>query len=360
MSFQKPLQDPPTPNKITLDITADKSIELDVLSIPLSKLKLDPNNVRFKHIDDPMSDEQIEELIWREPSTKSTLREIKFSQGLSELPYVKKISDSEYLVIEGNRRLVCLRHLNNEISSRKEKNIPIEKIDPQQCYVFPENTDDATLAIFLARIHVSGKKDWPSMNKGIHVNDLINKYGYDWDQVIQATSIGRNTISQMLKAYETTKQYQKKYPDDENWLHRYSHFFELIKRRNLKDWIDNPKHLEKFMHWVNNGQIPMAIQVRKLDKIILENKDAYNAIQNGASVLEAEEIIKNSIKRKKSSDSLSENVDTKLEDIQYFMKNFPRGKMDEISKDEEKLKNMEAAHKEFGRLIKDIKNFGVR
>ncbi len=357
MSFQKPLQDPPIPDKIKLKITEDKSIELDILSIPLSKLKLDPNNVRFKHIDDPMIDEQIEEFIWRETDTKSTLREIKFSQGLSELPYVKKISDSEYLVIEGNRRLVCLRRLHDEISSRKEKNIPIEKIDPQQCYVFPENTDDATLAIFLARIHVSGKKDWPSMNKGIHVNDLINKYGYDWDQVIQATSIGRNTISQMLKAYETTKQYQKKYPDDESWLHRYSHFLELYKRRNLKDWIDNPKYLEKFMQWVNNGQIPMAIQVRKLDKIILE-KDAYNAIQNGASVLEAEQIVKNSIKRKNLSDSTSENIDSRLEDFQDFMKNFPRGKMTEISKDEEKLKNMETAHKEFGRLIKEIKTFG--
>ena len=357
MSFQKPLQDPPIPDKIKLKITEDKSIELDILSIPLSKLKLDPNNVRFKHIDDPMIDEQIEEFIWRETDTKSTLREIKFSQGLSELPYVKKISDSEYLVIEGNRRLVCLRRLHDEISSRKEKNIQIEKIDPQQCYVFPENTDDATLAIFLARIHVSGKKDWPSMNKGIHVNDLINKYGYDWDQVIQATSIGRNTISQMLKAYETTKQYQKKYPDDESWLHRYSHFLELYKRRNLKDWIDNPKYLEKFMQWVNNGQIPMAIQVRKLDKIILE-KDAYNAIQNGASVLEAEQIVKNSIKRKNLSDSTSENIDSRLEDFQDFMKNFPRGKMTEISKDEEKLKNMETAHKEFGRLIKEIKTFG--
>lgn len=357
MSFQKPLQDPPIPDKIKLKITEDKSIELDILSIPLSKLKLDPNNVRFKHIDDPMIDEQIEEFIWRETDTKSTLREIKFSQGLSELPYVKKISDSEYLVIEGNRRLVCLRRLHDEISSRKEKNIPIEKIDPQQCYVFPENTDDATLAIFLARIHVSGKKDWPSMNKGIHVNDLINKYGYDWDQVIQATSIGRNTISQMLKAYETTKQYQKKYPDDESWLHRYSHFLELYKRRNLKDWIDNPKYLEKFMQWVNNGQIPMAIQVRKLDKIILE-KDAYNAIQNGASVLEAEQIVKNSIKRKNLSDSTSGNIDSRLEDFQDFMKNFPRGKMTEISKDEEKLKNMETAHKEFGRLIKEIKTFG--
>lgn len=358
MSYQKPLQDPTIPDKIKLEITENKSIELDILSIPLSKLKLDPNNVRFKHIDDPMSDKQIEEYIWGEPDTKGTLREIKFSQGLSELPYVKKISDSEYLVIEGNRRLVCLRHLYDEISSRKEKNIPLEKIDPQQCYVLPENTDDATIAIFLARIHVSGKKDWPSMNKGIHISDLINKFGYEWDDVKQATGIGRNTISQMLKAYDTTKQYQNKYPNDESWLHRYSHFLELYKRRTLKDWVDDPKHLEKFMHWVNNGQIPMAIQVRKLDKIILEDKDAYNAIQNGASVLEAEQIVKNSQKRKKTADLFSENIDAKLDDFQDFMKNFPRGKMSEISKDEEKIKNMEVAHREFGRFIKEIKTFG--
>jgi len=357
MSYQKPIQEPPTPNKTQLNITEDKVIELDILPIPLSKLKLDPNNTRFKHIEDSMTDKQIEEYIWKQSDTRSTYREIKFSQGLSEKPYVKKISDSEYLVIEGNRRVVCLRHLSDDISSKKVTNIPIEKIDPQQCYVFPDDIDDATIALWLARIHVSEKKDWPAMNKGIHVCDLIDKHGYDWDQVAKAISVGKNSISQMLKAFETTKEYQKKYPKDQAWLQKYSYFLELYKRRHLKEWTENPNNLAKFMDWVNEGKIPMAIHVRKLDDIILD-KEAFNAMQAGSPILDAEQMVKNTKKRKKSSDSFSENIDSKFEEFYDFMKNFPRGKMTEISKDEEKLKNMEIAHKEFGRLIKEIKTFG--
>jgi len=359
MSFQKPIQEPPIPNKTQLNITEDKIIELDILTIPLSQLVLDPNNTRFRHIEDHMTDNQIEEYIWKQPDTKSTFREIKFSQGLSEKPYVKKLPDSKYLVIEGNRRIVCLRRLADEISSRKEKNIPLEKVDPQQCYVFPEDIDDATIALWLARIHVSEKKDWPAMNKGVHVCDLITKHGYDWDEVAKSISVGKNTISQMLKAFDATKEYQKKHPNDKGWLQKYSYFLELYKRRNLKEWTENPNNLDKFMDWVNTGKIPMAIQVRKLDKIILDQK-AFGAMQTGSTILDAEQIVKDSQKRKKTSDSFSENTDAKLEDICDFMENFPRGKMSEISKDEEKLAKMENVHKEFGRFIKDIKNFGGR
>ncbi len=354
MSTQNSLQNKPTPLKLQLYISENKTIDADILSIPLSNLKLDPNNVRFKHIPETMTDKQMDDKIWKETDTKSTLREIKYSQGLSEKPFVKKISDSEYLVIEGNRRTVCLRRLAEQIASRKVDNIPLEKINSVQCVVMPNDVDDSAIALFLARIHVSGKKDWPAMNKGAHVYDLINKYEYDWDEVAKAISVGKNTISQNVKAYDTTLEYHRKFPNDEMWLQRFSHFLELYKRRNLKDWSENPHNLEKFMGWVNKGQIPMAIQVRKLEKIILENNDAYNAIQNGATVSESEEILKESEKRK----SNSENTDSQVKNLYGFVQNFPRNKMTEFAKNEDKLKNLETFHKEVGRLIKEIKAIG--
>ena len=356
MTTQRSLQNQEISTKTQIHISDEKIIDGEILSIPLSYLKLDPQNVRFKHIPDPMTDEQIEEYIWKQPDTKSTFREIKFSQGLSEQPYVKKISETEYRVIEGNRRSVCLRRLAAEIVSRKEKNIPLEKIDPVQCIVFPDDTDESAIALFLARIHVSGKKDWPAMDKGAHVYDLIKKHDYDWDEVAKAISIGKNTISQNVKAYDTTQEYHKKFPEDEMWLQRFSHFLELYKRRALKEWSDNPTNLSKFMEWVNKGQIPMAIQVRKLDKII-ENKDAYNAIQNGSSLLEAEDIIRDSEKIDVAQ-SISENVDGKVTDLYNLVHNFPRGKMNEVAKDKDQLNNLETLHKEFGKLIKDIKKIG--
>ena len=338
-----------------LSITGERTIEADILPIPLPMLRLDPTNVRFKHIPELMTDKQIEDLIWSEYDSKSLLREIKFSKGLTEKPYVKQVSDSEYLVVEGNRRTVCLRKIAEEVQSGKEKSITTEQIDPVQCIVLPKNTPDTDMALLLARLHVSGKKPWAAINKGAHVWDLVKKYNYDYEDVAAAISIGKNTISQNVKAYDATLAYHKKYPDDDMWLQRFSHFLELYKKRQLREWVENPSNLDKFMKWIYENKIPMAIHVRKLERIILDSKEAYRAILKGATVEEAEDIIKQSEKRKIFTDSISESVDIKVQDLQELILNFPRNKMQEIAKDKERLGSFEALHKEFGRLIKDIK-----
>ena len=346
------------PSKIQLSITGEERVEADIRSIPLTQLVLDPTNVRFKHVPEPMTNEQIEDWIWQETDTKSLIREIKFSKGLTEKPYVRQISNSLYLVIEGNRRTVCMRKIIEEIKSGKEKNISSSQIDPIQCIVFPKDTSDADVALFLARIHVSGKKNWAALNKGVHVYDLIRKYNYDYDEVAKAISIGKNTISQNVKAYDATLLYHKKYSDDDRWLQRFSHFLELYKKRGLKEWAEDPAHLEKFMNWIYNNKIPMAIHVRKLDKIILESKDAYKAMQNNATIEKATEIMKQQKQRKSLTSSLSENVDRQFQDLYELIHNFPRSKMQEIAKDNDKLKYFEELHKEFGQLLKDIKSVG--
>lgn len=360
MSVQTSLPNKEAPTKIQINISRDKEILVDCNSIPLSYLKLDPENVRFKHIPDELTDEQIEDYIWKETDTKKLLREIKYSQGLSEPPYVKKISDNEYLVIEGNRRTVCLRRLVEEIESRKEKNVPIEKISHPQCYVLPENLDESAIALLLARIHVSGKKTWNAMNKGAYVHELIKKYGYDWEEIAKAINMGKNTINQNVKAVDATYEYHKKYPDDDMWTQRFSHFLELYKRRGLKDWSENPHNLEKFMGWISKNQIPMAIHVRRLERIILEGKDAYQALQKGKSILEADEIAKNSEKNNMLSNSLSENVDNRFVEFSELFANLPRSKMIQIAKDKDQLKKLEILHQEFGQVLKDIKKLGVR
>ena len=352
MNGQTSLQNTSEPTKMRFNISEDKIITADLISIPLSKLKLDPKNVRFKHIEELMTDQQLEETIWKESDTKSLLKEIRYSQGLSEQPLVKKISDSEYVVKEGNRRTVCLRKLKAEIASRKEENIPIEKIDAVQCIVLPEDVDDPAIALYLARIHVSGKKPWSAANQGAHVYDLVKKFSYDWSEIAKSINVSKNTINQMVKAYDATMEYHEKYPD-QRWLHRYSHFLELYKRRGLKDWADEPKNLEQFRKWIFDGKIPMAIQVRKLEKIILEDRNAYQAMQNGATILEAEEKMKESKKAKLAA--TSEDVDLQVQNFVQFMRNIPRNKMHEISKDKEQLQKMESLHEEFGRLLGDIK-----
>ena len=80
-----------------------------------------------------MDDNAIEQWIWDESDTKSLLREIRFSGGLSEKPFVQETPDGNYHVVEGNRRTVCMRKIAKEIKSGKETEIQISNIDPIQC-----------------------------------------------------------------------------------------------------------------------------------------------------------------------------------------------------------------------------------
>lgn len=357
MTLQPAAESPPT-MKIQIPITKDTTILGELRYVPLSELKLDPKNVRFKHLDRTLNDKEIEEWISTEADTRSLMKEIRFSIGLSEKPYVQETSDGKYRVVEGNRRTVCLRKIAETIKSGKEKEIPASAIDPVQCIVIPKEVNEKSLAIFLARIHVSGKKDWNALNQSAHVFELIRKHEYEYDDVAQAVSISKTKVTLMIKAYEATLKYREKYHDDDMWLHRYSHFEELFKKKGLKEWANEPLNLDLFMKWVYENQFPMAIHVRKLEPIILDGKDAYKALKKGAIIDEAAEILKQQDQKRSLTSKMADNVDDTVKGFQELVENFPRGKMKELAKDGEKLQNYESLYKEFGRLIKDIKNFG--
>lgn len=331
-----------------MNISGNKT-DCPILEIPLRFLKLDPNNARFKHVDKILTDKEIEEKISEEPDSKSLLREIKFSRGLSEQPFVKKIGETEYLVIEGNRRTTCLRKIASEIKSSKEKEIPIERIDPQPCIVLPETMTPGDIAILLTRLHASGKKDWPAMNKGLFVYELIEVHGKSYDEVSKECTMGKSTITQNVKAYRKTLAYHEKHPDDEAWLNRFSHFLELYKKRALKDWVENPDNIEEFMKWIHKKQIPMAIHVRKLDKI-LEDNDAYESLKRGDSIERALEIFQQNNSVKQTQESTS----SQMKNFQILIKEFPRNKMLELAENEPQRKEFEKTYEEFGKLLNDI------
>lgn len=345
-----------TPMKIQIQVSKDKKILGEVRHIPLSKLKLDPKNVRFKHLDRILSDPEIEEQISDEGDTKSLIREIRFSHGLSEPPYIQELEDGSFKVLEGNRRTVCLRKIVQEIKSGKEKDILLEKIDPVQCIVIPKDITDKTLAVLLARIHVSGKKEWAAMNQSALVYDLIKKFDYDQDEVAHSVSISKTKVNNMMKAYETTLKYKQKFPDDDSWLRKYSYFEEFFKKRALKEWNNDPQNLDLFMKWVYNNQFPMAIKVRKLDAVVQDGKDAYKAMKKGATIDEACKILEQQSEQRTLTTQISDDVEDKVKEFQELLQNFPRGKMKEFSKDTDRMKEFEALYSDFGEIIQDIRS----
>lgn len=329
--------------KYRLNITPDRTLEAELKAVPLKLLKLDPRNIRFKHISKPLTDAEMEKIIWDESDTRDLYNEIKFSQGLSDPPIV----DSDYFVREGNRRIACLRKLLEPVAKSKTA-VLREKIDPVQCIVLPKETPESDIAIYLTRVHVSGKKEWRALNQAAHIYELYNTHRFSYDQIRESVSISKQTAINMEQAYKKTIEYHTKYPDDKEWLGRYSYFYELFKSKSLRQWAEKEGNVEQFMNWIAEGRIEKGEQVRTLPKII-NDPEAYDAFVNKGS--------------KGAIDILSEKDPTtdsmtyrRLQTALGTIQNFPRSELLNTVKNKSKLQLLEKLHTELGDLIKDIKS----
>jgi len=332
-------------SKYRLSITPERTIEADLVDIPLDKLKLDPLNIRFRHILRRLNDEEMIEWIWKEAETKKLYQQIKFSQGLQEQPIV----DSDFVVKEGNMRVVCLLKLRGEIQSGEISSIPIEKIDPVRCIVLPKKIEETEIAILLTRVHVARKTPWRALNQASQVYDLHTKHGYSFDKIADSCGMGKISAMRMVDAYERTLEYHDKNPDDQLWVSRFSYFYELLKRKQLKDWVTDPENVEKFMQWISKGQIEKGMEVRDLPDIIAV-PTAYKTLLNGGSIREALKIVAN------ENPAVTSKSFKTIEKAIEELRTFPRNELIDTIKNPAKMQMLEKLHSELEAIIADIKS----
>jgi len=327
--------------KYQLSVTPERKLEAELRFVPLEKLKLDPKNVRFKHFQKELSDQEMESKIWDDPDTRNLYREIVYSQGLQHAPLL----DVNYVVKEGNRRAVCLRKLKEDIENGKIQ-IPLVKIDPVQCIVLPPDATDIDIAIYLTREHVTGKKEWAALDKASHVYDLYNLHRLSFDQIRESVSMSKTTAMTMESAYKRTLEYHTKYPDDADWLGRYSYFYELYKKKKLKEWKEKNGNIDQFMEWIHDGKLDRGEQVRELPRII-DDTDAYTAFLQG-DVHKSFDVL--SSKDPTLTSASFKVFDRALKEI----RDFPRNELLDTARNKSKLQMLKNLRSELDQLIKDI------
>lgn len=330
-------------SKYRLSITPHKTIEADIVEVPLDDLKLDPKNVRFRHLLKPLTTDEMIDNIWNESATKKLYQQIFYSQGLSEQPII----DSNFVVKEGNMRTVCLWKLKEKILEG-EVDMPLEKIDPVRVILLPDDVEESEVVILLTRYHVAGKTEWKALNQAAQVYDLYTQYGFSYDKIADSCGIGKLTAMRQIQAYELVLAYHQDYPDDIQWVTRYSYFYELVKKKDLKKWSNDFNDLALFMKWVNDGQVAKGAEVRLLPQII-ENENAYNTMLNGATVQEALEVLGRE-KPEMTSKSFK-TIRSAIEELRMF----PRNELIDTIRNPAKMKMLETLHEELGTLITDIK-----
>ena len=236
---------------VKLFVDPRAALEGEIVQLDLAVIRLDSNNVRFRDRRRALEDYELEETIWSEATTKNLMREILASHGLSEMPIV----DSRMTVREGNRRIVCLRRLSKLAHERRLAGVEANIFDKLLAIVLHPNVDDKSLALYLARVHVGGKRQWMAVNKAAHVFELHSHEGMSFDEIWRFLSINRSAAERMINAYRDTLAYREKYPDEINWSGKYSYFDEIYKRNELRDWTKQRRNRECLMDWIYRERI---------------------------------------------------------------------------------------------------------
>jgi hypothetical protein len=316
--------------------------DAEVVKVSLSKLKLDPTNVRLRHLG-KLKESEVEESLWNEPGMDDWYRQIREEGGISE----PVIIDSNYVTREGNERIICLRRLSREAHDGELPGTARGQFDIVPCRMVSPDASEKEIAVYLTRIHVKGSHKWKSLNKAIMIYDLSTKYGLSYEELRKRLGISKKTVQTVKSAYQSTLKYQKEHRDDAKWYYKYSYYHEIFKNEELKNWAKQDDNLDSFTDWIYTGKIPRGEDVRKLKKLILD-PELFDEFRK-ANVTRAREILASfETMGSKSLDIISKATDT--------LRNFPLGDLRATVSDPAKWKVLSDHYREMSSFMKNAES----
>ena len=236
--------------------------------VALKDLKLDPNNVRFRHNTSLLIEKQMEEYLYDEEDVRLLIRQIVHDKKVQQPIYVVEDSDGKYIVKEGNRRTVALRKIDYDIKAGKIKDFAKNHFEVVPVFVLRGTKHE--IDVFVAQDHVSGKNAWAALNKASVVYDFIDNHGESIEEVSVEIGMTKSKVSNLYDAFKATEKYGKRYPDDKSYVTKFSYFMELYQSRVLKNWLsEDPTNLDYFIELVRKNKLEATYKgPRKLAKII--------------------------------------------------------------------------------------------
>jgi len=247
----------------------------------IKNLYLDPNNYRFidnkdyvEVNDDNVLDERVQARSRKfiegknQTNIKDLLESFQANGFLDvDVIQVKQIGDTDkYLVLEGNRRVVALKFLQEKF----ESNGNIEKFDPAIFKEIPVTIHDAgdisKHKVIMGLKHINGNKKWPTLNQAQLVKDIVSGYDDESEGEKFAQSslgISKAKVRRYIRTLKLIEYYKKSDYGDNFSTDMYSLFEEVIKKPIIKEWIgfndynyeiSNHLRLERLFTWISPSE----------------------------------------------------------------------------------------------------------
>ncbi len=312
---------------------------LPIQNIPIEKLHYDIHNIRLIHMG-LSEEEQARREIWNQGDMEFLYNDIR-DRGLQE----ELIVDNENIVVEGNRRLAVCKRLYQEQKKGQIKSPYKFHLIP--CTKFSPSTPLLDIEVYLASIHVAGKKEWPDFNQTRLLYKLREERNLSIDTLADVTRRSKATILKKFEAYELTLKYHEIFPKDDLWSEKYPHFIEFL-RADFEEFSENEKNVKRFMSWLESGKITNSLDIRYL-KSVVDSPRALRALEKN-NITEAIKIAM------EYDPTIKSPTFKKIVTITKVLNNFPTKEFAKTIEEDARLKLLRELRNSVNRLITQIES----
>lgn len=241
--------------------------------VSLSNLYLDPNNFRFADNREyyPVAAEDVFKTeVQRVTQTlvagksqehiQDLIASIKENGWLDIDPIlVEKRQSGKFLVVEGNRRVATLKHLQRQYQDGATR---LGKLDVALFSKVPvvlyEAADDRQHMVMMGLHHISGKRRWPAINRALALKRLRDQFNGDADAVCRALGISKQDFNRSVRALSLVEAYKESDYGDQFKADQYTLFREVLGRPAIREWLGwngsiatEQNNLDRLFNWMS-------------------------------------------------------------------------------------------------------------
>lgn len=214
-----------------------------------------------------VTEQLIDKALWDREETHKLKRRIEKDGGL-----IHPILVYNNMVIEGNTRLCCYRHLFTDTNNIKWQTI--------KCNVITQNLSQEDIYRLLCTEHIAGKIDWDAYDKANMFCKMKDKEGMKIEQIEEISGESSSSISAKIRAYKMMIEYGVTEKE------KYSHFEQLVQNAEIREIrIKQDPEIEiKIIERIKDGTIRRAPDIRKISAIYKHKQARKRVFQNGEDV----------------------------------------------------------------------------
>ena len=221
-------------------------------TVSLSSLYLDPNNFRFA--DHPDYHRVADEDVFRadvqrlaqtlvagksQEHIQDLIASIKENGWLDIDPIlVERRQSGKFLVVEGNRRIATLKHLQR---LHEDGAVHLGKLDvalfSKVPVVLHEAADERQHMVMMGLHHISGKRRWPAINRALAMKRLQEQFDGDASAACRALGVTKQDFNRSVRTLSLVDAYKESDYGDQFKSDQYTLFREVLGKPAIRSWL---------------------------------------------------------------------------------------------------------------------------